>query len=82
MMFMLLIEHFYWCYRIEHFLPILVNSLNTLESDFASIQHINQAPWGSYQQMAPFSELTSLVAEISSTIHHTRAYVRSVRKLK
>ena len=56
--------------------------LNTLESDFSPVQHIDQTPWGSYQQMAAFSEFTSLVAEISSAIHHAWAYVRSVRKLK
>ena len=56
--------------------------LDAFKANLSSVKHINQTTWSSYQQMAAFGELTGLIAEISSAIHHAGAYMRSVRKLK
>ena len=55
--------------------------LAAVESDLASLHHVDETSRCRHQQMAATLKIPHLGADVSSSIHHTRAHVGAVRKL-
>lgn len=55
--------------------------LAVVQTDFAPLHHIHQTTGCGHQQVTASLQITNLLTDISSTIHHTRPHMRAIGKL-